>query len=192
MLREPKKPITDIFNVGRVAPQDVDVERSVLGVIMLEKTALMNVAPLLKPEIFYSETNQKIYRAISTLYDAGKPVDIKTVIHALKATNDLEMCGGAYNVSSLTDHVASGANVEYYAQILIEQWMKREIIRISHELTVSAYNEDTDIFDLLGSAQQQVSKVQEGFIEGSMSNKDLVKLSLTEYNIMQSSSSPSS
>jgi replicative DNA helicase len=81
---------------GRIPPQALDLEEAVLGAMMLEQNALTNIVDILKPEVFYKEAHQKIFRAIFSLFSESEPVDILTVTQKLQKQGELETVGGAY------------------------------------------------------------------------------------------------
>jgi replicative DNA helicase len=111
----------DYLDHGRVPPQAVDLEEAVLGAMLLEQDAVSNVIDIFKEEVFYKEAHQKIFAAILSLFSDSKPVDILTVTQELKKQGNLELVGGAYYVSQLTNRVASAANVEYHARIVLQK-----------------------------------------------------------------------
>ncbi len=151
----------DYSDHGRVPPQAIDLEEAVLGAIMLEQNALTNVVDILKPEVFYKEAHQKIFNAIHTLFSTAQPVDILTVTEALKKKGELDMVGGAYTISMLTNRVASSANVEYHARILLQKHLQRELIRISSVIIKESYEDTTDVFDILDKAEKDLFAVSE-------------------------------
>ncbi len=157
------------LDIGKIPPQALELETAVLGAMMLEKEAVNAVIEILKPESFYKDVHQKIYFAIQDLFARSEPIDILTVTQALKKTGDLEFVGGAYYISQLTDRVASTANVETHARIIAQKFIQRELIRISNEIIKEAYEESTDVFDLLDKAEDGLFQVAEGNIKKSYS-----------------------
>ena len=115
---------------GKLPPQAVDLEEAVLGALMLEKDALNDVIEILKPESFYKQENQKIYAAIMKLFEQSQPVDILTVTQQLRKTGELELVGGPYYITRLTNRVASSANAEFHARIIAQKFIQRELIRV--------------------------------------------------------------
>lgn len=146
---------------GRVPPQAVDLEEAILGALMLEQNALTTVIDILKPEVFYKEAHQVIYQAIHRLFAKSEPVDILTVTNQLKSTGELELVGGAYYITQLTNRVASTANIEYHSRIITQKYIQRELIKISSEVIRDAFEDTTDVFDLLDSAEQKLFSVSE-------------------------------
>ncbi|HET7819293.1 MAG TPA: DnaB-like helicase N-terminal domain-containing protein, partial [Bacteroidia bacterium] len=145
-----------LLELGKLQPQAVDLEEAVLGALMLDKDALTNVIGILRPETFYKEAHQRIFAAIQTLFAKAEPVDILTVVQELKKIGELEIAGGAYYVTSLTNRVASAANIEMHARIVLEKFLQRELIRISTDTLQHAYEDSSDVFELLNKAEQNL------------------------------------
>lgn len=146
---------------GRIPPQALDLEQAVLGAIMLEQNALTAVIDILHPTVFYKDAHQKIFEAIQRLFSRSEPVDILTVTNELKSSNELEVVGGAYYITQLTNRVASSANIEFHSRIIIQKFIQRELIRISSDIIKDAYEDSTDVFDLLDKAEQNLFSVSE-------------------------------
>ncbi len=144
---------------GKLQPQAVDLEEAVIGAVMLEKEALTTVIDILQPASFYKEAHQKIYQAIRDLFNASEPVDILTVTNQLKKTGELEIVGGPFYITSLTNRVASAANVEFHARIISEKFIQRELIRVSTETIGKAYESDADVFDLLDTTTKNIFEI---------------------------------
>src|SRR3954470_23559333 len=119
---------------GKVPPQAKDLEEAVLGAIMLEKGALDSVIEILRPECFYVESHQRIYKAMQGLAHKSQPIDILTVVEELKTREELEVVGGPYYVTKLTNVVVSSANIEAHSRIILQKFIQRELIRISGEI----------------------------------------------------------
>lgn len=149
------------FDYGKIPPQAPELEEAVLGALLLEQNALAAVVDFLKPDVFYRNENKKIYSAILNLFAQQKPIDMLTVTEELKRTGDLEVVGGAYYITLLTRRVASAANIEYHARILVQKYIQRRLIEIASEITTEAFDETTDVFDLLDRAEQKLFSVSE-------------------------------
>ena len=172
---------------GKIPPQAVDLEEAVLGAIMLEKDALTAVIDILKPEVFYKESHQRIYAAIHRLFAKSEPVDILTVTNELKNSGELEVVGGAYMVTQLTNRVASAANVEYHGRILIQKYIQRELIQISSEIIKDAYEDTSDVFDILDKAEKNLFSVSESNLRRSYDNmQSLVREAIQEIEAARS------
>lgn len=153
--------IPNFYEHGKVPPQAIDLEEAVLGAIMLEKDALTSVIDILKPGVFYKEAHQVIFNAIHKLFSRSEPVDILTVTNELKNSGELELVGGAYYITQLTNRIASAANVEYHVRIITQKYIQRELIRISSDIIKDAFEDTTDVFDLLDKAEQSLFSVSE-------------------------------
>lgn len=151
----------DIFEHGKVPPQAIDLEEAVLGAIMLEKDALASIIDVIRPEAFYKDAHKTIFNAISRLFTKGEPVDILTVTNELKFTGELEISGGPFYIAQLTNRVASSANTEFHARIILQKFIQRELIRISSDIIKDAYEDTTDVFQLLDKAESQLFSVGE-------------------------------
>lgn len=161
---------------GKVPPQARDLEEAVLGAVLLESNALTSVIDILKPESFYVESHSIIFRAIVELFDRSQPVDLLTVTDKLRAMGQLESIGGAFTVTELTNKISSSANIEYYARIIMQKHIQRELIRISNEITKNAYEETTDVLELLDAAEREIFQVTDKNLRNNYSKIDtLVK-----------------
>ncbi len=168
-------------NLGKLPPQAVDLEEAVLGALMLEKDALTSVIDILKPESFYKDAHQEIYRCIVILFNNSEPVDMLTVSNQLRQEAKLEMVGGAYYLTELTSRVNSAANVEFHARIVVEQSIKRELIRISSEIQQDAFEDTSDAFQLLDRTEQALFEVSESNIRKNYSDmRSIMREALNE------------
>ena len=145
--------------IGKLQPQAIELEEAVLGAMLLEKDALSTVIDVLSTESFYKEQNGTIFKAIYNLFNRSEPVDILTVTQELKRNGELELVGGSFYVSSLTNRIASSANIEYHARIVAQKYLQRELIRISTETIKSAYEDSTDVFELLDATTQHIFEI---------------------------------
>lgn len=147
--------------VGKLPPQASDLEQSILGALMLEKDALTDVIDILKPESFYEERHQEIYRAITQLFNHGEPIDLRTVVNQLRKNGQLEYVGGSYYLASLTTRVSSAANIEFHARAVIEYAIKRSLIRMATTVHKDAYDDTIDVFKLLDQTEQALFEITE-------------------------------
>ncbi len=150
--------------LGKVPPQARDLEEAVLGALMIEKDALTTVVDLLRADSFYDEKHQRIYAAILALFASSEPIDLLTVTHQLRQMGELELVGGGSYIMQLTERVNSAANIEYHARIVAEHAIKRQLITISSEIQRLAYEDTTDVFQLLDKVEQELFKVTENNI----------------------------
>ncbi len=157
-----KKTVDDkaLAPLGRVVPQALDVERALLGALLIEKDAIAKVVDLISPEIFYDPRHQAIYRAIRGLFDQGLPIDLISATEALRRSGDLKSIGPHY-LAELTLGVVSSANAETYARLLVEKHILREIISLSAHLSEKALDEETDAFELLDQAENRLYELSQ-------------------------------
>lgn len=177
---------TPYAGMGKLPPQATDLEEAVLGALMLEKDALSSVIDILKPEVFYRDNHQKIFQAIRTLFEKTSPVDILTVTAQLRSQGELEMIGGAYYITELTNRVASAANIEYHSRIIIQKYIQRELIRISTEVINTAYEDTTDVLDLLDKAEKNLFDIaQNNLRRDSRKMDDILNEALKEIEALK-------
>jgi replicative DNA helicase len=157
--------ITPAPEYGKIPPQALELEETVLGAVMLEKDALITIIDLLKPESFYKESHQKIFSSILKLSLEEKPIDILTVTEELRKAKELDTVGGAFYITSLTSRVSSAAHIEYHARIIAQKFIQRELIRISTEIQNRSYDESTDVDDLLDFSEKELFNIAEGNIK---------------------------
>lgn len=168
-------------SLGKLPPQALDLEEAVLGALMLEKGALNAVVEFLKPEHFYSEAHQEIYRAIIELFKGSEPVDMRTVVNQLRKNAKLELVGGAYYIAELTSKVSSAANIEYHARVVIELAIKRDLIHIASQIHHDAYEDTTDVFELLDKTEQSIFEISDSNLRKNYDNmKNLMYRAITE------------
>src|SRR6478735_3825473 len=162
-----RKPSSDLSTMvyGKVPPQAKDLEEAVLGAVMLEKSAFDTVVEILKPECFYVEAHQRIYKAMQSLAVKSLPIDLLTVVEELKLKEDLEFIGGPYYVSKLTNSVVSSANIDAHSRIVLQKFIQRELIRISGEIIGDAYEDSTDVFDLLDESETKMFNITNNYLK---------------------------
>lgn len=146
---------------GMIPPQARNLEESVLGACLIEKDAITNICDFLKPESFYVDANATIYRTMLSLYSKSQPIDMLTVTEELRNNGKLEEVGGAFYLSELTNRIASSANIEFHARVVVEKWMLREVISVSSVSTKDAYEDTVDVFDLVDNMQKNINNIIE-------------------------------
>ncbi len=159
---------------GKVPPQAKELEEAILGAIMLEKSAFDTVIEILKPECFYVDAHQKIFKAMQGLAIKSLPIDMLTVVEELKLREELEMVGGPYYVTKLTNSVVSSANIDAHSRIVLQKFIQRELIRISGEIIGDAYEDSTDVFDLLDSAEGKLFEITNNHLRKNFDDIDSV------------------
>jgi replicative DNA helicase len=145
----------------RVPPQAVEAERAVLGAMMLGEEAIAKAVELLDENCFYRDAHRRIYEAVITLFDRSEPADLVTVREALKVAGYLEAAGGEIYLAELLDEVATTANVEYYARIVLESAIKRRLIGALTGVISEAYEAGGEAVELLDRAEQEIFRLSE-------------------------------
>ena len=152
-----------------------------LGALMLDQNAIVNVIEMLHAEFFYKPEHQYIFRAIHNLVEKARPVDLLTVVEELRREGNLENAGGSYFVAQITNHVTSSAHVEHHARILSEKFIQRELIRISTETIRDSYDETTDVVDLLDKTEQKLMDINDNNFRSDYQNiSDIVSTAIEE------------
>ena len=145
----------------RIPPQNEEAEKAVLGAVMMDKDALMNVSDILKPQDFYKEANKEIFSVIMELYKNSEPIDILTVAEALKKRKSLDAAGGRAYLAMLTASVVSTTNVEQYAKIIEEKATLRSLIKASAETLEEGYAAEKSVAEILEAAEQNVFAISQ-------------------------------
>ncbi len=154
---------------GKVPPHNEEAEKATLGAVLLsaDTDTLATVIRYLREEDFYKTAHRKIFRAILNLFNRGESIDLITLSKELKATDDLEAAGGPAYLSSLTSIVPSSANIEYYAQIVQEESIRRHLIRISQEIHADSYNEGIDSRIIIEDAERKIFDITDKHNSGT-------------------------
>jgi replicative DNA helicase len=177
-----RKPDISTLVYGKIPPQAPELEEAILGAIMLEKDKLAEVLEIIQsPDCFYGPANQKIYASIRRLFDKGMPVDLLTVTEELRKSSELELVGGPYYLTNLTMNIVSSAHVESHARIVMEKFIQRELIRISGEIIGNAYEDSTDVFDLLDKAESSLYEITDNHLRKNFTSlKDVLVRTVQE------------
>lgn len=140
-------------SLGHMPPQAVDIEKVVLGALMIDTDAFSVVSELLSPDTFYEPRHQKIYNAIRTLNFNEQPVDMMTVCEELKHEGSYDEVGAPTYIVDLTQLVASSANIEFHARILAQKYVARQLISYASNVETKAFDEAQDIDELMQEAE---------------------------------------
>ncbi len=164
------------FDVGKLPPQAPDMEEAVLGAIMLEKGVILKVIEILTPESFYVDAHARIYNACMELMKNKHAIDILTVTNQLKKSGELEIIGGAYYISKLTNRVASSANITYHAAIVYQKYLQRKMIEVCTGAIRQAFEDGTEVdmlYDWLINELSLVSMKLSSLFNGAKQVKDV-------------------
>jgi hypothetical protein len=134
---------------GRVPPQAVDMEEAVIGALLIDSNAINEVIEILEPQAFYKDSHAEIFDAIKQLFADSQPIDIFTVSDYLKKNGKFQVIGGDYALVNLSQRVSSAAHIEFHARVIVEKFIQRELIRVSGDIISSAFDEESDVLELL-------------------------------------------
>ena len=170
----------EMMDLGKLPPQATELEEAVLGAAMLESESLAAIIDILQPDSFYKDANKRIWVAIVSLFAKNSSVDILTVKQELKRTGELEIVGGAFYIVQLTNAVASAANIEYHARIVVQMFIKRELIRIGTETARNSYEDGTDCFDLIEKAERDIFAISKNIIKKDVQHIGKITIDLVK------------
>jgi len=160
----------------RVPPQNLEAEQSVLGGILLDNKALNAAQEILSPEDFYSDAHKKIFIAMQELTDRGEPVDLITLSDRLRDKKELDRVGGAAYLATLVDTVPSAANITYYAMIVREKAILRNLISTATEILTRSYEQASEVDDILDEAEHSIFEISQHKIRRSFyPMKEIIK-----------------
>lgn len=147
--------------IVRIPPHNEEAEQAVLGAILIDREALMDVSEIINEDYFYNDINREVYVAMLELAEEKKPIDLLTLTNTLKKKKLYERVGASAYLSSLTNVVPTAANVAHYAQILREKYVRRTLIRLSGDMTNKAFDEDIDSLEILDGVEHDIFKVSQ-------------------------------
>lgn len=159
---------------GLVPPQAVEIEKAVLGALMLEQDSFFEVAQLLSPSSFYVKAHEHIYEAIQTLSAQQKPVDILTVTEELRKEGKLELVGGAVYIAELTTNVAGAANLAYHAHIVADKSTSRELISFASKVMTDAYSDNEEVDLQVQQAEARLFELTQQKMRNDMVRADKI------------------
>lgn len=160
----------------RILPHNDEVERNILGAILIDKDAIVSVSEVLSPSDFYSEINSIIYEAMIVLYEERKPIDLLTLTEIFKKKKQLRKIDSSY-LTDLVDKVLTAVNVEAYAKIVKEDATKRSLIRAGTKVAELGYEDDKEVKEILDLAESSIFSISQSHIKGGFVP---LKVSLTE------------
>ena len=150
-------------------PQAIDLEKSILGALLLEQDTLTEIVEILKPEHFYQQAHRDIYSAILTLFKSAQSIDSLTIVNQLRKHGKLEQVGGHAYLAEITESIASAAHIETHARLIVEYAIRRELIQTASHIQAQARDDTAEIFSLLDESQQSLFTIAEGNIRKNYS-----------------------
>ncbi len=145
----------------RIPPHNAEAEVATLGALLLDPEALDTVIRFLRADDFYQHANGRIFQAVANLSQRGGRPDLITLTDELRNEGELDACGGAGYISSLSSAVPTSANVEYYARIVRECSVRRKLIRIASQVTAEAYDDAHESRQVLEEAERLIFEITE-------------------------------
>jgi replicative DNA helicase len=151
--------VSIVASVERVPPQNLEAEQGVLGSMLLDRDAIARVVEMLRPEDFYRDAHRRIYDAVVELFERGEPVDLITVTDRLRDKGQLDDVGGAAYVTALLNSIPTAANVEYYARIVLQKSMLRQLIAAGTQIAHLGFEGENDVELLIDRAEKLVFSI---------------------------------
>ncbi len=178
-----RRPAIDITTMvyGKVPPQSRDLERAILGAILLDSESFSIVIEILKPECFYVESHQRIFTSMQSLMNANSKIDILTVVEQLKNNDSLEIVGGPYFVTQLTNAVVSTAHLQHHCEIVYQKYIQRELIRLSGEILNDSYEDSINVFEMLAEATEKIRNINQ-----EIQQKRIINVSNVSFDVIKS------
>ncbi|MHB8125071.1 MAG: replicative DNA helicase [Desulfitobacteriaceae bacterium] len=157
------------MELTKVPPQNLEAEQAVLGAVMLEPDMGSSVFEILQPEDFYRDNHRYIFAAIRDLFNKGEPIDLVSVAETLRQQGRLELIGGITTISEIARSVPSAVNVDYYAKLVAEKSLLRQLIRTANSLVDRGYDPGEEAMTLLAEAEKMIldlsqRQIKEGFV----------------------------
>lgn len=165
----------DKESIEKLPPQNIEAEQCLLGCLMLDKDAIIKVVDYIKAEDFYKSIHQDIYQVMYDLYEKSEPIDILSVSSKLRERNKLEDVGGSAFLTSLINTVPTATHIANYAKIVREKKILRDLISVSQEIGLSAFDESEEVDDLLDKAEKTVFDIgQRAITQSFIAIKDIL------------------
>jgi replicative DNA helicase len=156
---------------SNIPPQNLDAESSLLGAILIDSDAIVKIADIISADDFYDQKNGYIYDAIKQLYEKHSPIDVLTVTDQLRSSGNLDLIGGAANLTELTNYVPTAAHVEQYANLVSQKALRRRLIKASQEITSLGFDEAKSLQELIENAESKLFEVSQKHVK-----QDIVSL----------------
>jgi replicative DNA helicase len=145
----------------RSLPYNLEAEQSVIGSMLIDKTAISRVVEVLKTEDFYRDSHKVIFSAIFELYQKDTPIDMITLLEHLRSSEKLEATGGITYITEISNSIPSTANLSSYIKIVDDKSILRKLIRASTEIMENCYNKQDDVEAVIDIAEQKVFNISE-------------------------------
>jgi len=155
------------LQAAKIPPHSIELEKAVLGAMIVDKRAIDKVLDILHTEAFYDPKHQTIFQAVFSLTEAGKPVDYLSLSEKLEQMGKLREIGGRAYLVELTENLASAAHIEVHAYLLLQKYVRRRLIAAGQKMQADGYDETKDIFESLDEAEQEFFQILQRGIKQS-------------------------
>ena len=152
-------------NLEKIPPQNLEMEQSLLGSLLIEKDAIIKVADIINSDDFYKNSHGQIYETIKELYEKREPIDILSLSSRLEEKKQLEQVGGRSYLSSLANTVPTSSHILHYAKVVQSKATLRRLIKAATEIVQLGYEETEQIDRLLDDAEQRLFSVSQKYLK---------------------------
>lgn len=159
--RQPRQQQPVDKSYAHLQPQAPEVERAVIGALLVDKDAYSIVCEILKPESFYEPRNKIIYEAVQQLSMNEQPVDVLTVVDQLSKTGQLEEAGGPAYIADISSHVVSSAHIDYHSRIVAQKYLARQLIQFASDVETKAFDETINVDELMQQAEGSLFEISQ-------------------------------
>ncbi len=166
---------------GNIPPHSTDAEVAVLGAMLIDKAAVSKVVEIIDEECFYHDNHKTMFKAMLAMFERGVTIDIITLNNELTRNGDLEKVGGTYALTDLSLRAITSANVEHHARIVLERFLKRQLIGVAGEIIVDCFDETTDALEEVDRAEQRIFEVAERRLKRSYSGMEKLAKTVLEH-----------
>jgi len=160
--------------VATIPPQNTDAEASLLGALLIDSDAIVKVADIVSTDDFYDPKHQRIYEAVSQLYEKHSPIDVLTLSNQLKNSGFIDFVGGAAYLTELTNFVPTAAHVEQYAEIVAQKALRRRLIKASQDIITLGYDENRNLQELIEEAETGLFEVSQKHVKQDISSLEAI------------------
>jgi replicative DNA helicase len=157
-----------------IPPQNTDAEASLLGAVLIDSDAIVKIADHVAASDFYDERHQRIYEAITQLYEKHSPIDVLTLSDQLKNSGFLDFVGGGAYLTELTNYVPTAAHVEKYADIVAQKALRRRLIKASQEITGLGYDESKNLQELIEEAESHLFEISQRHVSQDIASLETI------------------
>lgn len=171
---------TKNMQVEKVPPQNIEAEIAVLGSMLIEEQAIAKAIEIMDESVFYKDAHRTVFKTIAELFSKNSVVDTVTIIEELRKKGQLDEVGGAPYIAALTSSIPTAANIEYYAKIVKEKSILRQLINNATEIVHDCYESTGDADQILDKAESRIFEISAKKLEqkSSIHLKDIIKDSI--------------